>query len=125
MKCEDGEIESYNFDDAVKRFKNVEYANYKDWRLPTIDELKTLVYCSNGVKNKDSGKCNDNSEKPTINQQAFSNTPKTIYWSGSPDADNSNYAWYVDFNLGYFGSGGSYLHYRSMSKVARLVRGGQ
>lgn len=66
VNCEDGKRERYEWENAVRRFKNVEYAAYKDWRLPTIDELKTLVYCSNGVKDKDNGRCNDGSEKPTI-----------------------------------------------------------
>nr|MDU9046637.1 DUF1566 domain-containing protein [Candidatus Electrothrix aestuarii] len=52
VNCEEGEVETYTWDDAVTRFKSVEYAGYKDWRLPTIDELKTLVHCSKGGKTK-------------------------------------------------------------------------
>ncbi len=103
----------------MQRFKNVEYAGYSDWRLPTIDELKTLVYCGKGV-NKESGWCNDGSEKPTINQQAFPNTEAWAYWSGSPFADGSGYAWYVFFNDGH-----SYYFDRAYSFAVRLVRGGQ
>ena len=121
VNCEKGKAERYNYDDAVKRFKNVEYAGYKDWRLPTVDELKTLVYCSKGVKNKDDGECNDGSEMPTINQQAFPNTMKLAYWSGSPYAGYSDYAWLVSFNYG-----NSYTFNRSHFLYAvRLVRGGQ
>uniref|UniRef100_UPI004055CA12 caspase family protein n=1 Tax=Candidatus Electronema sp. TaxID=2698783 RepID=UPI004055CA12 len=61
VNCEQGKTEEYEWDDAVKRFKDVEYAGYADWRLPTIDELKTLVYCSNGVKDKKDGWCNEGS----------------------------------------------------------------
>ncbi|WYD80496.1 MAG: DUF1566 domain-containing protein [Candidatus Electrothrix gigas] len=120
INCEEGKVKKYQWNDAVQRFKNVEYADYKDWRLPTIDELKTLVYCSNGVKDKDNGKCNDGSEKPTINQQAFPNTPVTIYWSGSPVANYSDFAWCVNFSSVY-----SYANFRNFDFAVRLVRSGQ
>ncbi|MCI5196181.1 MAG: DUF1566 domain-containing protein [Candidatus Electrothrix sp. AW5] len=122
--CEKGKAKEYTWNDAVKRFKNVSYANYTDWRLPTIDELKTLVYCSKGVKNKKNGECNKGSEIPTINQQAFPNTKYdrwSCYWSGSPGASNSDFAWYVDF------FNGSSINYdRNIDFFAvRLVRSGQ
>ncbi|RWX48208.1 SH3 domain-containing protein [Candidatus Electrothrix aarhusensis] len=118
--CEKGKAEEYTWNDAVKRFKNVDYAGYSDWRLPTIDELKSLVYCSKGVKDKDDGECNDGSERPTINQQVFPNT-SLWYWSGSPYAGASDLAWYV--NLFY----GGYSNYvgRDANYAVRLVRGGQ
>jgi hypothetical protein len=114
--CEKGKMERYIWDDAVQNFKNVEYAGYADWRLPTIDELKTLVYCSNGIKDKI---CNDGSERPRINQQAFPNTA-WAYWSGSPSAGYSGYAWYVSFHYGNSGSDP-----RDYVSAVRLVRGGQ
>jgi hypothetical protein len=77
-----------------------------------------LVYCSKG-KDNDDDYCNDGSETPTINQQAFPNTAWG-YWSGSPDADNSVYAWYV-----YFYYGNSFNDYRVNGYAVRLVRGGQ
>ncbi|MCI5196179.1 MAG: DUF1566 domain-containing protein [Candidatus Electrothrix sp. AW5] len=117
--CEKGKAKEYEWDDAVKRFKNVSYAGYRDWRLPTIDELKTLVYCSEEVKDKKRGRCNDGSTKPTINQQAFPNTTRW-YWSGSPYADFSVSAWGVGF-----GSGSSYNGNRNYNYAVRLVRGGQ
>ncbi|WPD21581.1 MAG: DUF1566 domain-containing protein [Candidatus Electrothrix scaldis] len=117
VNCEDGEIEKYSWDDAVQRFKNVEYAGYKDWRLPTIDELKTLVHCSKGQHKDDY--CMDGSKVPTINQQAFPNT-ETFVWSGSPDAAYSIYAWLV-----IFGSGSSGSDFRTASYAVRLVRGGR
>mgnify|MGYP001814604045 CR=1 FL=1 len=39
--CEEGQVKKYSYNDAIKRFKNVDYAGYRDWRLPSIDELKT------------------------------------------------------------------------------------
>ncbi|MCW5212417.1 DUF1566 domain-containing protein [Desulfobulbus sp. TB] len=119
VNCEEGKVERYTWDEAVKRFKYVEYAGYSDWRLPTIDELKTLVYCSKGM-NKKNGWCNNESKKPTINQQAFQNTKKLPYWSGSPNAGYSDYAWYVLFSNGFSG-----FNYRYGYFAVRLVRSGQ
>ncbi|MCW5206631.1 DUF1566 domain-containing protein [Desulfobulbus sp. F5] len=119
VTCEEGKLENYKWDDAVKRFKDVEYAGYSYWRLPTIDELKTLVYCSKGKK-KDSHHCNEGSEQPTINQQAFPNTEATQFWSGSPYAGYSIGAWYVNFYNGY-----SLIYDRDYPYAVRLVRGGQ
>ncbi|MCI5227701.1 MAG: DUF1566 domain-containing protein [Candidatus Electrothrix sp. AX2] len=117
--CEKGKAKEYTWIDAVKRFKNVDYAGYSDWRMPTIEELETLVYCSKGVKDKNNGECNDGSTKPTINQQAFPNTTWR-YWSGSPNAPYSGYALVVDFGNGYSNYGN-----RSNLSAVRLVRGGQ
>ncbi|MCI5129633.1 MAG: DUF1566 domain-containing protein [Candidatus Electrothrix sp. AUS3] len=121
VNCEEGEVKKYTWDKAVNHFKNVKYAGYTDWRLPTIDELKTLVYCSKGV-NKKNGRCNEGSEKPTINRQAFPNTETEALrvWSGSPYAYGSGYAWNVNFYNGY-----SSFDARSNSNAVRLVRGGQ
>ncbi len=116
--CEEGEVEKYRWYEAVERFKNVEYAGYADWRLPSIDELKTLVYCSKG-KNKE-GYCKGGSAVPTINQQAFPNAEASYVWSGSPYANNSDYAWVVDFI-----NGDSNYDGRFNNVAVRLVRGGQ
>ncbi|MCI5148766.1 MAG: DUF1566 domain-containing protein [Candidatus Electrothrix sp. MAN1_4] len=117
--CEHGKVEKYRWYDAMQRFKNVAYAGYTDWRLPTIDELKTLVYCR---KRKDKeGNCKDGSEAPKIKQQAFPNNPIWFFWSGSPYAGSSvNAWWYVNFF-----SGNSYANHRDISNAVRLVRGGQ
>ncbi|MCI5178540.1 MAG: DUF1566 domain-containing protein [Candidatus Electrothrix sp. AW3_4] len=126
--CEEGKAERYNFDEAVEKFKSVKYAGYADWRLPTVDELRTLIYCSNGTSQQDAWDkgCNkdyssNGFETPTINQQAFPNTPAWWYWSGSPYADYLVYAWVV-----YFVNGFSNVDLRSYNHLAvRLVRSGQ
>ncbi|MCI5130824.1 MAG: hypothetical protein D3904_04720 [Candidatus Electrothrix sp. EH2] len=33
VNCEEGEPKKYKLDDEVKRFKDVAYAGYSDWRL--------------------------------------------------------------------------------------------
>ena len=54
VNCEEGKVKTYTWGEAVRRFKDVEYAGYTDWRLPTIKELETLLQCSKG-KNKYGG----------------------------------------------------------------------
>jgi len=59
------------------------------WRLPNIKELKTLIEDS----------CYD----IAINQTVFSkgmNLTKTNYWSASPNANDANSAWKVNFDDG-------------------------
>ncbi|MBV5309698.1 DUF1566 domain-containing protein [Chromatium okenii] len=121
-----GKAKRYNWDDAHKAVeslnRNIGYAGYQDWRLPTIDELKSLVYCSSGQPKpwNDTGKpCEGNYAKPTIDSGAFPNTPSSWFWSGSP-IPNSDGAWNVNFNDGYLD-----LTHRSNDYHVRLVRGGQ
>jgi hypothetical protein len=121
-----GEAKEYTWDDAKKAAelfnKNGGYAGYRDWRLPTIDELKSLVYCSSGQPKtwNDTGeKCEGNCARPTIDLGAFPNTPSSCFWSASPLANGANYAWYVSFDVGYAYGKGRYGNYR-----VRLVRGG-
>ncbi|PQJ95390.1 DUF1566 domain-containing protein [Chromatium okenii] len=99
-----GKARKFDWSDANKATIENRYLGYSDWRLPTIDELKTLV-----IKE----------QKPTIDQQAFPNTPSSWFWSGSP-SDVSNYVWYVYFYNGYPSS-----NYLGNGYHVRLVRGRQ
>ncbi len=83
----------------------------KDWRMPTVDELKTLVYCSDGKYDTDGSCTNVTSvSTPTINSTYFPNTLFEWYWSSSPGADGISYAWVVDFydSYSYYSFGKDY-----------------
>ncbi len=110
-----GEANRYTWDEACAAADQV-----PGWRLPTIDELKTLIYCSNGKPEKFGCKCSGDFQRPTIVPEAFPETPSDLFWSGSPHANDSSSAWYV-----YFGSGNAHYNYRSHAFHVRLVRGGQ
>jgi len=122
-----GEANRYQWQAALDAAKALNlkggYAGCRDWRLPTKEELLSLVYCSSGrpkTWNDTGRRCEGNYEKPTIFQQAFPNTPSSFFWSGSPHADYSADAWFVYFGNGLDGSGG-----KGSGDVVRLVRGGQ
>jgi hypothetical protein len=89
----------------------------KDWRMPTVDELMMLVKCSDGKYDTD-GSCtnSDSVAQPTINSTYFPNT-LYWYWSSSPSAYGSSYAWVV-----YFDNGSSDYTPKSYSYFVRLVR---
>ena len=75
-----------------------------DWRLPTIQELLTLV----DYERVD----------PAINVDAFPKCKPNFYWSSSPYVGSSGFAWYVSFANGY-----SLIGLRHYVGFVRAVRG--
>lgn len=67
---------------------NATLCGLSGWRLPTVDELQTIVDYSKPYPG------------PTINTTWFPNTPGYLYWSSSPYVGDSNYAWGVGFHNG-------------------------
>ena len=111
-----GEANEYLWSEANAESKNTTYANYNDWRLPTRQELQTLVECSQGRLPYDltedgkmavvdgvqqNGKCLKGFSAPTIDKTMFPNTMNSFYWSYSRSVFNNYSAWGVFFNKGY------------------------
>lgn len=95
------------------------------FRLPSIAELRTLVYCSSGTPIlinmvSDYVRCSGSFQTPTIVSGAFPKTKPTGFWSSSPDAYDSINAWIVHFHYGYV-----YGFHKDVAVNVRLVRGGQ
>lgn len=79
----------------------------KDWRMPTIDELQSIV---------DYSRFN-----PAIDTAWFPNTTSSWMWSSSPHAYYTSRAWNLNVYYGYVGSNDRHSNLRQV----RLVRGGQ
>ena len=118
----------YTWKDANKRFRtSVEFARNKDWRLPTLRELRTLVWCSNGTisefaaygcggRNEDKG----HYEIPTIDINIFPNTDKDAYISSSSTKNENGK---TNYWLRWFSNGGMYGKFKDdVEGSVRLVR---
>ena len=57
------------------------------WRLPTVQELVSLVDYTRRT--------------PSIDVKAFPDTPSEWFWSATPPAGGSSSAWLVHFSVGY------------------------
>lgn len=86
-----------------------------DWRMPTVDELYSLVYENLGLTIES----NFFPNMPSNDfYSTYSSTYSNQFWSSSPVANASIRAWYV----GFFGSTTTW-GYKGNSKWVRLVRG--
>jgi len=111
------------YDNAKKMADELNYENYTDWRLPTQDELKTLIYCSSGKPvNRDEihDSCEGDYTKPTIMRDVFPQTP--YYWSSWSSYKDSVFhdaVASVDFSNGH---SESYAGASNLEYTVRFVR---
>lgn len=90
-----------NWQGAIEHCQNLNFAGYSDWRLPRLEELRTIV---------------DKNNSPTIKSE-FKNTASSYYWSSTPRAGSSNDAWFV-----YFGNGNENDDDKNLNVYVRCVR---
>ncbi|WP_081621798.1 DUF1566 domain-containing protein [Thioalkalivibrio sp. ALE11] len=123
-----GQPSSYNWQQALDAAKKINrgggYAGTRDWRLPTIEELNTLIYCSSRNPGpfpfsgkKEHGPCKGEFQRPTIDFEAFPSTPPMPFWTASFDSTRKNKAWRVPFRYG-----NANRWYINNSYFVRLVR---
>ena len=71
---------------ALKYCKNLKFAGFSGWRLPSIDELLSIT--------------DDTKYNPAI-KNGFLNVTTGLYWSSSPYVSGSSNAWGMNFLSGY------------------------
>lgn len=100
---QDGEeIVSKTWSNAISYCEDLSFANFEDWRLPSLEELNTIV---------DYGK-----SSPAI-KDGFLNTKSNSYWSSTPYRNDNSLAWIVDFSYG-----DDNWSYKTNSNAVRCVR---
>ncbi|CRI67783.1 hypothetical protein THIOKS1800001 [Thiocapsa sp. KS1] len=108
-----GEAEKLEWDEMFTRVDALNrqggFAGHLDWRVPTIDELKTII-----IKER----------RPCFDEVAFPNSPNNcpsvVFWSSSPYAGNLGIKQSV-----YFSSGIVSINKMNNQLYVRLVRGGK
>jgi hypothetical protein len=85
-----GNSETMVWSNAINFCNNLIFAGHSDWRLPSRTELMSLVDSTRNSPALPAG-------------HPFLNVQNSHYWSGTPHADNTEFAWYVNMKYGYEG----------------------
>ncbi|MEQ1636526.1 MAG: DUF1566 domain-containing protein [Methylococcales bacterium] len=120
----DGLAAAIGWENAAVLAFNLNFAGQKDWRLPSVDELKSLVYCNSAKPkywNTSGYGCTGDFRKPTLAEEAFPYTAGGVYWTSTnlgrdPGQD---YNLTVSFNYGHV----YYSYFSDAYELARFVRG--
>ena len=91
-----------NYPDAQKYCKNLSLEGKNDWRLPSIQELQSIIDFTR--------------YKPAINK-IFKNSIHRLYWSSTLYSADKNRAWYV-----FFYDGRSHYYLQANDSYVRCIR---
>ena len=96
-----GDLDGSGQSEAWDTCDGLVLGGYGDWRVPTKDELKGLVVCTNGSQTPlaDFEPCGEQGtfESPTLNQDNFPYTRATPLWSSTASLLMSRSSFAVDF----------------------------
>ncbi|MFH0995462.1 MAG: DUF1566 domain-containing protein [Pseudomonadota bacterium] len=81
--------EGTDTEDFINALNSTHFGGYSDWRLPSINELDSIVNCDIPYPGL------------SINTSYFPNTFAFLYWSSNTSASSTTNAWGVTFNYGH------------------------
>ena len=96
--------------EAIDACKDLNFSGHKDWRLPTVEELISIIDWEAGAK----------SGEPTINTKFFPDTKCSWYWTVTPCPWGTGGARIVNFGYGGVNDGS-----KGYSNYVRPVRSSQ
>ena len=97
---------TYNWQEAIDYCEALSLDSYDDWRLPNINELKTLLDRSKG--------------DPAIVDGFEYVVSSSLYWSSTSFVGNEHHAWLVLFDYGNVTG-----YFKNRNYYVRCVRDGQ
>lgn len=101
--CSSGVAMELPWVDALNQARSEVFADFDDWRLPKIDELKSIIDTCSAT--------------PAINLIIFPGSDNSGVWSASANLDYATDAWVMDFS-----NGKPIIASRDSKQQVRLVR---
>lgn len=97
--------EAFTWEQALAYCEGLSLGGHEDWRLPSINELRSLA--------------NYGRYNPSMDTTFFPNAVSLLYWSSTTYASNAANAWGI-----FFLTGGGYSANKGSLRLVRAVRGG-
>lgn len=106
-------------DSYLKRLNQTTYLGFRDWRMPTLDELRTLASYAKGAGYGSGNK----TIAAFLNKEGFTNVQPKWYWTSIL---TDSQAWYIDFDEGEEKTAHrDYFRYRDNALGVLPVRSGR
>ena len=83
--CTEGAAVTLAWVDALNKARALEFGGFNNWRMPSLEELKTIV---------------DTCSEPPMVVEEFVRFAEGLVWTSSANIDYATDAWAVDFATG-------------------------